>query len=97
MFKGQTEQEWVFDYIQNGKRLPVVLGTRGTWSFNGKKGIILVAFTFVDIEVMREIHKVMNNPIRRMKYNDIVYYAVNIVEKKKVKEIIEYWREDAST
>jgi hypothetical protein len=92
--KHLSEQEWVFNYLQNRKKpLPLVLGTRGTWGINGKKVIILVAFTIPDITVFRKIHNVSKNPIRTMKYKNIVYYAVNIVDKKQVEYLIEYWKE----
>lgn len=92
--KNLNEQEWISNYLQNRKRpLPLVLGTRGTWGINGKRVIILVAFTMPDITVFREIHNVTNNPIRKVKYKDIVYYAVNIVDKKQVEFLIGYWKE----
>jgi hypothetical protein len=92
--KTSSEQEWVFNYLQDREKpLPLVLGTRGTWGINGKKVIILVAFTLPDITVFREMHNVRNNPIRTMKYKDIVYYAVNIVDKKQVEYLIDFWQE----
>lgn len=92
--KGLSEQEWVYNYLKNSnKPLPLVLGSRGTWGINGNKAIILVAFTLPDIAVMRDIHNVSKNPIREMKYKDIVYYAVNIVAKKQVDYVIDYWKE----
>ncbi|WP_260621128.1 hypothetical protein [Priestia aryabhattai] len=80
--------------LSKKKTLPVVLGTRGTWGINGKKVIILVAFTIPDIMVFREMHNVEKNPIRKMKYKNIVYYAVNIVNKKQVEYLIDSWKEN---
>ncbi|MFL0574717.1 hypothetical protein [Priestia megaterium] len=91
--KTLSEQEWVYNYLKK-KTLPVVLGTRGTWGINGKKVIILVAFTIPDIMVFREMHNVEKNPIRKMKYKNIVYYAVNIVNKKQVEYLIDSWKEN---
>jgi hypothetical protein len=92
--KNLSEQEWVYNYLQKcNKPLPLVLGSRGTWGINGNKAIILVAFTIPDIAVMRDLHNVSKNPIREMKYKDIVYYAVNIVAKKQVEYVIDYWKE----
>jgi hypothetical protein len=73
--------------------LPLVLGSRGTWGIKGKMAFILVAFTLPDIAVMRELHNVRKNPIRAMKYKDIVYFAVNIVAKNQVEYVIDYWKE----
>jgi hypothetical protein len=92
--KNLSEQEWVYNYLKKrNKPLPLVLGSRGTWGINGNKAIILVAFTIPDIAVMRDLHNVSKNPIREMKYKDVVYYAVNIVAKKQVEYVIEYWKE----
>ncbi|MFS0778176.1 hypothetical protein ABC255_19515 [Neobacillus sp. 3P2-tot-E-2] len=92
--KNLSEQEWVYNYLQKcNKPLPLVLGSRGTWGINGNKAIILVAFTIPDIAVMRDLHNVSKNPIREMKYKDIVYYAVNIVARKQVEYVIYYWKE----
>lgn len=92
--KTLSEQERVYNYVQNKKSpLPLVLGTRGTWGVNGDRAIILVAFTMADIMIFREIHNVSKNPIRKMKYRNIVYYAVNIVEKKQVDYLIDCWKE----
>lgn len=92
--KTLSEQEWVYNYLQNQKEpLPVVLGTRGSWGINGKRAIILVAFTIPDIMVFREMHNVAKNPIRKMKYKSIAYFAVNIVDKKQVEYLIDYWKE----
>lgn len=91
--KTLSEQEKVYNYLQNRKNpLPLVLGTRGTWGVNGEKAIILVAFTMADIIIFREIHNAAKNPIRKMKYKDIVYYAVNIVDKKQVEYVINDWK-----
>ena len=91
--KALSEQEWVYNYLQSRKRpLPLVLGTRGTWGINGKKAIILVAFTMPDITVFREMHNVAKNPIRKVKYKNIIYFAVNIVDKKQVEHLIDYWK-----
>ena len=91
--KALSEQEWVYNYLQSRKRpLPLVLGTRGTWGINGEKAIILVAFTMLDITAFREMHNVAKNPIRKMKYKNIVYFAVNIVDKKQVEYLIDYWK-----
>ena len=91
--KALSEQEWVYNYLQSRKRpLPLVLGTRGTWGIKGEKAIILIAFTMPDITVFREIHNVAKNPIREMKYKNIVYFAVNIVDKKQVEYLIDYWK-----
>src|SRR3954452_7525963 len=93
--KTLSEQEWVYNYLKGRKNpVPIVLGTRGTWVINGEKVIILVAFTMPDIMVFREMHNVVKNPIRKMKYKDIVYFAVNIVDKKQVEYLIDYWKEN---
>ena len=92
--KALNKQEWVYNYLQSRKKpVPLVLGTRGTWGINREKAIILVAFTIPDIIVFREIHNVPKNPIREMKYKGIVYFAVNIVDKKQVEYLIDYWKE----
>jgi hypothetical protein len=92
--KALSEQEWVYNYLQSRKNpVPLVLGSRGTWGINGETAIILVAFTIPDITIFREIHNVSKNPIREMKYKDIVYFAVNIVDKKQVEYLIDYWKE----
>ena len=92
--KALSEQEWVYNYLQSRKNpLPLVLGTRGTWGINGEKAIILIAFTMPDITVFREMHNVVKNPIRTVKYKNIVYFAVNIVDKKQVEYLIDYWKE----
>jgi hypothetical protein len=92
--KNLSEQEWVYNYLQGKKSpLPLIIGTRGTWGINGKRAIILVAFTIPDIMVFREMHNVVKNPIRKMKYKDIVYFAVNIVDEKQVEYLIDYWKD----
>ncbi len=40
------------------------------------------------------MHNVEKNPIRKMKYKNIVYYAVNIVDKKQVEYLIDSWKEN---
>lgn len=91
-----NEQEWVYNYLKNKKSpVPLAIGTRGTWGINEKKAIILVAFTIPDIMVFREMHNVEKNPIRKVKYKDIIYFAVNIVDKKKVEYLIEYWKDNS--
>ena len=91
--KALSEKEWVYNYLQSRKRpLPLVLGTRGTWGINGEKAIILIAFSILDITVFREMHNVAKNPIRKVKYKNIIYFAVNIVDKKQVKYLIDYWK-----
>lgn len=89
-----SEQEWVYNYLQNQKNpLPLVLGTRGTWGINGKRAIILVAFTIPNIMIFRDMHNVTKNPIRKIKYKSITYFAVNIVDKKQVDYLIDFWKE----
>jgi hypothetical protein len=91
--KTLSEQEWVYNYLQSRKKpVPLVLGTRGTWGIDGDRAIILFAFTIPDIIVFREMHNVLKNPIRKMKYKNIVYFAVNIVDKKQVEYLIDYWK-----
>lgn len=92
MFKSITEQDWVYEYISNKKEpLPVVLGTKGTWTGNRKPMIILIGFTMVDVLVLGDIYGVSHHPVRKMTIKEITYYAINIVDKKKVKEIIDDW------
>lgn len=94
--KTLSKQEWVYNYLKSRKiQVPLVLGTRGTWCINEKKAIILVALTILDIMVIREMHNVVKNPIRKVKYKDIVYLAVNIVDKKQVEYLIEYWKDNS--
>lgn len=95
MFKTITEQDWVYEYISNKTTpLPVVLGTKGTWTGNRKPMIILIGFTMEDVLVLGDIYGVSHHPVRKMKSQDITYYAINIIDKKKVKEIIEEWNEE---
>lgn len=90
--KALSEQEWVYQYNLSGKKSPVILGTKGTWVIGGNKAIILIAFTFPDIMALKMIHLVSNeHPIREIKYKDLLYFAVNIVDEDKVLEIIETW------
>ncbi|MCC3358212.1 hypothetical protein [Bacillus sp. REN16] len=91
--KGLSEQEWIHNYLQGrGNPLPLVLGTRGTWGINGETAIILVAFTMPDIEVLRDIHNATMNPIRKMKYRGVTYFAVNILDREQVINLIEEWK-----
>lgn len=95
MIKTKTEQEWVGEYIKGKSNpLPVVLGTNGTWSGNGKPMIILIAFTIVDVFVLADIYGVGHHPVREMKEKNFTYYAINIIEKKKVKGIIDEWKDN---
>ncbi|WP_077618025.1 hypothetical protein [Bacillus sinesaloumensis] len=92
MFKTVTEQDWVDEYIKSKKNpSPVVLGTRGTWTGN-RKPMIILGFSMVDVLVLGDIYGVSHHPVRKMKSKNITYYAINIIEKKKVKEIIEEWK-----
>jgi hypothetical protein len=92
VLKIRTEQEWIYDYVQNKKiPLPLVLGTKGTWTGNGKPMIILIAFTLIDVLALGDIYGVSHHPVRIMEYRELTYYAINIIEKKQVKEIIEEW------
>lgn len=93
MIKAMTEQQWVKEYITTTIRpMPIVLGTRGTWTGNGKPMIILIGFTVVDVLTLGDIYGVAHHPVRKMRVEDIYYYAINIVDKKKVKNIIEEWK-----
>lgn len=92
MRKNRTEQEWVYDYIQNKKNpLPLVLGTKGNWTGHGKPMIILIGFTLIDILALADIYDVAHHPIRTMKYKDLTYFAINIISKEQVKDIINDW------
>ncbi|WP_394239358.1 hypothetical protein [Niallia oryzisoli] len=94
MIQARTEQEWVVEYVKRKKHpLPVVLGTRGTWTGNGKPMIILIGFTIEDVFVLGDIYGVSHHPVREMKEKQVTYYAINIIDKKKVKEIIKEWKE----
>lgn len=93
MLKTRTEQEWVTDYIKGKEHpLPVVLGTKGTWTGNGKPMIILIAFSHEDVLTMGEIYGVAHHPVRVMEEKSVTYYAINIINKKKVKAIIQEWQ-----
>lgn len=92
MIRTITEQDWVCEYVKNKEKpLPVVLGSKGTWSGNGKPMIILIGFSVVDVLALGDLYGVAQNPVREMKQQGITYYAINIVEKKKVKEIMKEW------
>ncbi|WP_449540264.1 hypothetical protein [Ferdinandcohnia sp. Marseille-Q9671] len=94
MFKTITEQDWVYKYMnQKSKPLPVVLGTKGTWTGNKKPMIILIGFTVEDVLILGDLYGVSHHPVRKMQSKEITYYAINIIDKKKVKKIIEEWRE----
>jgi hypothetical protein len=89
-----TEQEWVAEYVKRKKNpLPVVLGTRGTWTGNKKLMIILIGFTIEDVLVLGDLYGASHHPVREMKNQGITYYAINVIDKKKVKEIMEEWKE----
>ncbi|MEH7178143.1 hypothetical protein [Neobacillus vireti] len=89
----KTEQQWVKEYVQRTEKpLPLVLGTRGTWSANGKPMIILIGFTIVDVLLLGDLYGVANHPVRAMKLEELTYYAINIIDRKKIKEIIEEWK-----
>lgn len=93
MIRAMTEQQWVKEYVtKTDKPIPIVLGTRGTWSGNGKPMIILIGFTFVDVLTLGDFYDVAHHPVRRMIVDDTLYFAINIIDKKKVKEIIEEWK-----
>jgi hypothetical protein len=93
MVKAMTEQQWVKEYIQSTKNpLPIVLGTKGTWTGNGKPMIILIGFTIIDVLTLGDIYGVAHHPVRSMKVEGLTYYAINIIDKKRVKEIIDDWR-----
>ncbi|WP_453996550.1 hypothetical protein [Bacillus nitroreducens] len=95
MFKTITEQDWVSEYIKRKKNpLPVVLGTKGTWTGNRKPMIILIGFTLVDVLVLGDLYGVSHHPVRKMKTKEITYFAINIIDKKKVKEIMNEWNID---
>jgi hypothetical protein len=91
--KTLSEPEWVFQYyLKTEHPLPVVMGTRGTWTGNGKPMIILVGFTIPDVLVLGDIYGVSHHPVREMKYKEITYYAINIIDKKHVNAIINDWK-----
>jgi hypothetical protein len=88
-----TEQKWVQEYFKRTEKpLPLILGTRGTWSANGKPMIILIGFTIVDVLTLGDLHGVAHHPVRVMKLEEFTYYAINIINKKRVKEIIADWK-----
>lgn len=92
MLKNRTEQEWVYDYIKSKKSpLPLVLGTKGTWTGNGKPMIILIGFTLTDVLVLADIYGVSDHPVRIMEHLGLTYYAINIIKKNQVKEIMKEW------
>lgn len=92
MYKTLTEQEWVYEYVNKKEQLlPVVLGTKGTWSGNGKPMVFLIAFTIPDLLFLADIYHVAHHPVREMKVKHITYYAINITNKKQVKDIIKEW------
>ncbi|WP_102346369.1 hypothetical protein [Bacillus sp. Marseille-P3661] len=94
MIRSITEQEWVADYAKSKKNpLPVILGTRGTWTINNKPMIILIGFTKEDVLVLGDMYGASHHPVREMKEPTVTYYAINIIDKKKVTEIIENWKE----
>jgi hypothetical protein len=94
MVRTITEQEWVYEYVLKKKNpLPVVLGSRGTWTGNGKPMIILIGFNLVDLLMLADLYRAAEHPVRVMKHQEITYYAINIIDKKKVKEIINEWKE----
>ena len=88
-----TEQKWVQEYIKRTEKLlPLILGTRGTWSANGKPMIILIGFTIVDVLTLGDLYGVAHHPVRVMKLEEFTYYAINIINRKAVKEIIADWK-----
>lgn len=88
-----SEQEWVYRYLKkNEQPLPLVLGAKGNWGYKGNLMIILISPFEVDVYALAILYGVSHHPIRRVKYKDIIYYAVNIVDKKQVEKIIEEWR-----
>jgi CO dehydrogenase/acetyl-CoA synthase alpha subunit len=93
LYRTWTEQEWVFEYVTSKPQpTPVVLGSKGTWSGNGKPMIILIGFTLVDVLTLADIYDAAHHPVREMEHQGITYYAINIIEKRKVKKIIEDWK-----
>ncbi|WP_182102750.1 hypothetical protein [Niallia taxi] len=100
MYRTLTEAEWVFEYAKKKADkgeipLPVVLGTRGTWTGNGKPMIILISLTgIVDVLTLADIYGVAHHPVREVKIHEVTYYAINIIDKKQVKEIINEWKND---
>lgn len=95
MIRTLTEPDWVYEYTKDRKNpFPIVLGTRGTWTGNRKPMIILIGFTLIDVLALGDIYEVAHHPVREMQYQGGTYYAINIIDKKKVKEIIEEWKEE---
>jgi hypothetical protein len=95
MYQTVTEQEWVYNYfIDRKKPLPVVLGTRGTWTGNKKPMIILIGFTLADVLVLGDLYGVSHHPVRKMQHQGGTYFAINVIDKKKVKKIIEEWKDE---
>jgi hypothetical protein len=93
MIRTLTEPDWVYEYMKEREYPnPIVLGTRGTWTGNRKPMIILIGFTLIDVLALGDIYKVSHHPVREMQYPGGTYYAINIIDKKKVKEIIEEWK-----
>ncbi|OLS40045.1 hypothetical protein BTR25_11245 [Bacillus sp. MRMR6] len=93
MIRTLTEQQFVKEYLHKTKNpLPIVLGTRGTWTGNGKPMIILIGFTLVDVLTLGDIYGVSEHPVREITTDGLTYYAINIIEKKKVKQIIAEWQ-----
>ncbi|RXT03820.1 hypothetical protein [Ammoniphilus sp. CFH 90114] len=87
-----TEQEWVYQYVQNSNHpLPVVMGTKGTWGKDGNPWIILIAGSYEDLMVMCDIHETPHSHIRRMTIHDLVYYAASITDPATVKQIMHTW------
>jgi hypothetical protein len=94
MIQAMTEQQWIKEYVKKTKKpLPIVLGTRGTWTGNGKPMIILIGFTIVDVLTLGDIYGVAHHPVRAMNVEGLTYYAINIIDRKKVKDIVEKWKE----
>lgn len=94
MVRTLTEQEWVYEYLRRTKKpIPIVLGSRGTWTGNGKPMIILIGFTLVDVLLLGDIYGAAHHPVRMMKHQDLTYYAINVIDKKQVKRIINDWKE----
>jgi hypothetical protein len=95
MIRTLTEPDWVYEYTKDRKNPnPIVLGTRGTWTGNRKPMIILIGFTLIDVLALGDIYGVAHHPVREMQYLGGVYYAINIIDKKKVKETIEEWKDE---
>jgi CO dehydrogenase/acetyl-CoA synthase alpha subunit len=93
MRRSMTEQQWVMKYVQKtSKPLPIVLGTSGAWTGNGKPLIILIGFTLIDVLTLGDIYDVAHHPVRKMEIEGLTYYAINIIDKKQVKKIVEDWK-----